>query len=95
MTKTTILTAVALVVTLRAVNGTLPPITPGEIVAMSLFGLLLWWCLTPSRRSRAAVHANDAGSGEEPRKSVAFRLGKALNRVLYRRVHPVVTDDLR
>jgi hypothetical protein len=95
MTKTTIIAAAAIVITLRAASGTLPPITPGEIVAMSLFGLLLWWCLTPSRRSRTAVHADDADTGEEARKSVAFRLGKALNRVLYRRVHPAILNDPR
>jgi hypothetical protein len=90
----TLFVAIGFVLATRYAAGTLPPLTWGEGVAISLFGLLLWWCSRPSRSGRLDT-LGDAIGVDETRQSIPFRLGKALNRIFRRRVHPVVTDDLR
>lgn len=48
-----------------------------DYAALTFFFFFLWWCLKPLRRS-GLVSANPH---EEARKSLAFRLGKSLNKV--------------
>jgi hypothetical protein len=45
----------------------------GDAFMFGLLGLLLWWCFS-SRGGEATGH-------EQPHQGVAFRLGKALNRI--------------
>lgn len=59
-------------------------------VALFLYLIYLAWSLGGRRPARL-----DAPGGEDTRQSFAFRLGKALNRVLHRRVRPTVLDDPR
>jgi hypothetical protein len=47
-----------------------------DVVALSVFGVLLWLLL---RKRRDA--GSDAEAHQEPGQSFAFRLGKSLNRV--------------
>ncbi len=53
----------------------LPPITIGEVAAMSIFGAFCYWLSC----RRIDGHRDRAGH-ERARKSVAFRLGQKLNR---------------
>lgn len=57
----------------------LPPMDWRDYVAWVVFFALLVWCFSP-RRMRAG---EDAHGHEGARKSLAFRLGKKLNRVLH------------
>jgi hypothetical protein len=54
----------------------LPTLYPGDIVGFAALGLLLFWLL---RRRPATIEG--AAYPEGSRQSIAFRLGKALNRV--------------
>lgn len=57
----------------------LPPMDWRDYTAFGVFFALLAWCFSP-RRMRVV---SDAESHESTRKSVAFRLGKKLNRILH------------
>jgi hypothetical protein len=65
--------AIATAVTLSG-RG-LPPIYFGDIVALALICLFIWWCYRPSR-SR-----DDAAAHEESGNGFALRLGKSFKRI--------------
>lgn len=50
----------------------LPPVYPGDIVALGIVGAMFWWFSRPS---------NKTGAHESAGQGIAFRLGKSLNRI--------------
>lgn len=66
----------AIAFALYASRRELPPVTTGDLIMFAILGLLFTWFLWPSR--------GDAAGHEQPDKSVAFRLGKSLKRVIRR-----------
>jgi hypothetical protein len=65
---------VATVVGLNVSRNGMPDVYPGDVVAFIILGLMLFWFLRPSR--------DDASRSQRPDDSFAFRLCKALKRVL-------------
>ena len=61
-------------------NHELPPLDWQDYVAFVLFFALIHWCCKDS------VPAIDGDGHESARKSIAFRLGKKLNRILHYRL---------
>lgn len=57
----------------------LPPMDWRDYTAFGVFFALLIWCFSPRRMCAG----EDAQSHEGTRKSLAFRLGKKLNRILH------------
>lgn len=53
------------------------PLALADFVAIAVFFALLWWLLGPRRAKVAGNHQ----IGQQPRDSIAFRLGQSLRRV--------------
>lgn len=66
-------------VSLVLFNHELPPMDWQDYVAFVLFFALIHWCCKDS------VPPIDGDSHESARKSIPFRLGKKLNRILHYR----------
>jgi hypothetical protein len=76
MDRTTLFIAGAVALALMAANGRISSRGPLDFMAFVAFCCFFWW-LTGDRRLRP----DDAHGGERADKGLAFRLGKALNRV--------------
>lgn len=67
-----------------------------DVVGFAALGLILFWCLWKRSPKSGSETTLNAPGHEDPRQSLAFRLGQSLNRVLYGgRRSPVVRNDAR
>lgn len=66
------MTAFAVAFGLYAARNGLPPVYPGDVVALVIVGLLFAYCVRGQRKP-----AGQQGAGER----LAFRLGQALKRI--------------
>lgn len=65
----------AIAVALTSTRYDLAALAWGEYVMFGLLGLLLLWCFSGTRRG------DDPAHHQRPNKSLAFALGKTLNRI--------------
>jgi len=70
-------------------RNNLPPMDWRDYIAFGVFIALLVWCFRP-RRIRPVGYAE---SHERTRQSLAFRLGKKLNRILHHRRRNTAARD--
>ena|SRR5215211_4033409 len=84
MSKSTMpsLGIIAVAVALTFSYREMSPLYAGDIIALALLALLLWWLWKPSGETEIGV--GDTPASKDPPQSRAFRLGKSLNRILGR-----------
>lgn len=74
----------------------IPPLTLVDALALTILGLMLVWFLWKRSPGPGVLSPLNAPSHENTAKSLPFRLGKALNRILNGgRRRPAVGDDAR
>lgn len=82
-----VLVGISLAITLYTRMGEHEVVNPWDVVFVFLFLCLLAWCIAPR------VPLIDADGHERARNSLAFRLGKALKRVLNNRRRDTAPRD--
>lgn len=73
----TIISVGIIVFAIQASRRGLPPLHVGDVIGLILIGALFVWLIKPSRLNASG----SSTSSESASQGVAFRFGKALNRI--------------